>query len=281
MRIRPVRDYVWIRPRPELLEETTALKFTHGDYSEEQQAIVKCANTVGYTPLHHLHAVGSDYRSHPDSLTFGEVIRVGPGRAALAQDRPGLQPGDIVSYKRNRVSHEFPDFDRKGAQLQLVHEHGIPLRYPKGAGAMPEPVGDTVITRPDPDGAKAALGRELPLTPEELLWGVVTKVHEQPGAHKGTRQEQKGSVVASKAGRLMVERVIATGPGRWVQAVWNEALFGPRNRYVWEANEIEPGPMALFLSCNDRARFRLHGETFTLAPWQDFVGYEHGLEEDG
>jgi len=273
VRLRPVRDYVWIRPRPELIEETSSLKFTFGELSEEQQAIVQRANTVGYIPLHHLSAVGSDYKSHPDSLTFGEVLRVGPGRAALAQDRPGLRPGDLVSYKRNRVAHEFPDFEREGGQLQLVHEHGIPLRYPNGAGAMPEPLADTVITRPDPDGAKAFLGKELPLTPEELAWGIVTKVHKQPGAHRGTRQERAGSVVASKT-RLMVERVVATGPGRWVQAVWSETEFGPRHRHVWEPNEIAPGPMALFLSCNDRARFRLHGETFTLAPWQDFVGYE-------
>ncbi len=270
--LRPKLDHVWIKPRPELFEATSTLKFTFGELSPEQQAIVARANTVGHIPLHHLAAASADFRSHPDSLFFGEVMRVGPGRRALAQDRPGLRPGDIVSYKRNRIAHELADPDVPGElPMQLVHEHGIPLRYPNGPGEMPEPLTDHVITRPDPEAAQRALGRRTPLTDEELAWGIVTRVHEQPRAHKGTRFERPGSVVANKA-RLLCERTVSAGPGRWVKAIWDERELGPRHRDVWEPNDAEVGKMALLLSCNNRARFRLHGQLFTVSSWNDFVG---------
>lgn len=287
MKLRPLRDYVWIRPRPELAEETTTLKLTHGNLDAEQTEIVRRANTVGFLPLHHLAAVSADYKSHPDSLTFGEVLAVGPGRPELAQDRPRLQHGDLVSYKRNRIAREMIDPDQVKAhpderdqKLYMIHEHGAVLRHPNGAGAMPEPLGDQVLTRVDPDGAKAALGLTLPLTDEEVAWGISTRVHQQLGAHqcpackqKLSRNAGQGSVVDSKD-RLMVERLVATGPGRWVKAIWPQD-FGERTRDVWTEN-FPGGPplgeMVMFSSANDRARFRLHGEVFTVVPWQDFVG---------
>ncbi len=288
MKLRPLRDYVWIRPRPELAEETTTLKFTHADLSQKQADIVKRANTVGFIPLHHLAAFSADYKSHPDSLTFGQVVSVGEGRPELSQDRPGLQVGDLVSYKRNRIARELVDPEQRKAnpderdqKIFLVHEHGIALRHPLGAGAMPEPLGDQVLTRVDPDGAKEALGLTLPLTPEEVAWGISTRVHEQPGAHtcpackqKLSRNAGAGSVVDSRD-RLMVERLVASGPGRWVQAIWPQAEFGPPRKYTWTPNfpgRVPLGEMVMFSSANDRARFRLHGELFTVVPWQDFVG---------
>lgn len=287
MKLRPLRDYVWIRPRPELAEETTTLKLTHGNLSAEQAEIVKRANTVGFLPLHHLAAFSADYKSHPDSLTFGEVLAVGPGRNALVQDRPRIQPGDLVSYKRNRIAREMIDPDQvkshpdeRDKKLYMLHEHGIVLRHPNGAGALPEPLADQILTKVDPEGAQQALGRAMPLTPEEVAWGISTRVHEQPGAHQCPACKQKlsrnaapGSVVDSKD-RLMVERLVATGPGRWVKAIFPPEL-GTSTREVWEPNfpgGAPVGEMVMFSSANDRARFRLHGELFTVVPWQDFVG---------
>lgn len=287
MKLRPLRDYVWIRPRPELAEETTTLKFTHGQLSPDQAEIVKRANAVGFIPLHHLAAFSADYKSHPDSLTFGEVLAVGPGRRALTQDRARLQPGDLVSYKRNRIAREMIDPDQvkaypdeKDQKLFLLHEHGIVLRHPNGAGQMPEPLCDQVLTRVDPEGAQQALNRAMPLTPEEIAWGFSTRVHEQPGAHQCPACKQKlsrnatgGAVVDSKD-RLMVERLVASGPGRWVKAIWPSEL-GPSTRDEYEENfpgGAPIGKMVMFSSANDRARFRLHGELFTVVPWQDFVG---------
>lgn len=278
MRLRPLRDMVWIRPRPELAEETTALKLTLGELSPEQQNIVERANTVGHVPLHHMSAVSADYRSHPDALTFGEVLLVGEtGHPTMAQDRPGLQTGDIVSYKRNRISHDLLDPDTPRGRFHLVHEHGVVFRHPDGPGGMPEPLCDQVLTRVDPEGARKALNLTLPLTEEELLWGIVTRVHETVGAHHGSKYQKAGSVVANKS-RMMVERVVATGPGRWVKALWDEKLFGPRNRWVWAGNHVTEGGMAGFLSCNDRARFRLHGQLYTVSPWSDFIC---AFEDDG
>lgn len=282
MRLAPLRDYVWVKPRPELAEETTTLKFTHGELSPEQQAIVERANTVGFIPLHHLAAFSADYKSHPDSLTFGEVISIGPGRRELSQDRPLLKPGDIVSYKRNRIARDFIDPDE--GRVFGVHEHGIVLKHPQGAGAMPEPLTDFILTRVDPEGAREALGLQLPLTPEEVAWGVSTRVHEQPGPHvcptckqRTSRNGQAGSVVDSKD-RMMVERLVASGPGRWVKALW-PAVFGERTRDEWAQNFPDGPPigkMVAFSGANDRARFRLHGQLFTVAPWQDFIGVFDG-----
>lgn len=276
MRPRPLRDYVWILPRPELAEQTTTLKLTHGELSPEQAAIVAQANTVGFIPLHHLAAFSADYKSHPDSLTFGEVIAVGPGRPELSQDRPGLSPGDVVSYKRNRISRELYDPDT-GRKYFLVHEHGICLRHPNGAGGMPEPLSDQILTQVDPEGAQKALGLKLPLTDEEIAWGIVTRVHEQPGPHRcpackqATSRNAKGGSVMGSADRMMVERVVSAGNGRWVQAIWDERLFGPRRKWTFVENQVTPGAMIGFSSANDRARFRLHGQVFTVIPWQDCI----------
>lgn len=276
MRLRPLRDYVWILPRPELAEETTTLKLTHGELSPEQAKIVAQANTVGFIPLHHLAAFSADYKSHPDSLTFGEVVAIGPGRPELAQGRPGLSVGDLVSYKRNRISRELYDPD-KALTYYLVHEHGICLRHPNGAGGMPEPLSDQILTRVDPEGAQKALNREMSLTDEEIAWGIVTRVHEQPGAHRcptckqaTSRNAKAGSAIGS-ADRMMVERVVSAGNGRWVKALWDERLFGPRKKWVFVENQVTEGSMIGFSSANDRARFRLHGQVFTVSPWQDFI----------
>jgi hypothetical protein len=59
-----------------------------------------------------------------------------------------------------------------------------------------------------------------------------------------------------------------------VKALWPQE-FGDRTRDVWVDNfpgGAPVGEMVMFSSANDRARFRLHGEVFTVAPWQDFVG---------
>lgn len=76
----------------------------------------------------------------------------------------------------------------------------------------------------------------------------------------------------------MVERLLSSGPGRWVQAIWPQAL-GPRTRKVWVENfpgRPPIGQMVAFSSANDRARFRLHGRLFTITPWQDFIGVFDG-----
>lgn len=277
MRLRPLRDYVWIRPRPELAEATTTLKLTHGEMSEAEQAIVARANTVGFVPLHHLAAVSADYKSAPDSLTFGEVLAVGKGNPAIAADRPGVEPGDLVSYQRNRIARELPDDEHPGKWLYLVHEHGIAFRHPDGPGGMPEPLGDRVLTRVDPDGARKALGLTLPLTDEELAWGITTRTHQRTGADVCPACKQRtgssglpGSVVGSRD-RMMVERVVAAGRGRWVTAIWDEKEFGVRHRRTWLGTDVSEGEMVGFSSANERARFRLHGEVFTVSAWQDFI----------
>lgn len=278
--ITPKRDHVLLRPRPELVEATTTLKVTRGEMSEAEQKIVAMANTVGFLPLAHMEAVTSNWTTSPEALTFGEVLRVGPGREALAEDRPGLVRGDIVGFKRNRIAHDVQGFGRGGEPENwfIVHEHGIPTRYPHGAGAMPEPLGNWVITRPDPEAAQKALGRQLPLTPEEIDQGIVTRVHEAPGAHHGTSRQKSGSVVANKA-RMCIERVVSTGPGRWVKAIWPEKEFGPRTREVFEPNRCGRGELVGLLPCNSRARFRLHGQVYSLIEWSDFIcGWDEEAE---
>lgn len=273
--IRPLRDQVLLRPRPELVESTTTLKVTRGDLealSPHEREIVRLANTVGFLPLDHMQAINTNWTTSPEALTFGEVLRVGEGREALAEDRPALRKGDIVGFKRNRIAHDVQGFDRGGQPEKwfMVHEHGIPVRYPEGAGLMPEPLGNWVVTRPDPEAAQRALGKELPLTPEEVDQGIVTRVHETPGAHHGSSRAKAGSMVANKA-RMLIERVVSTGPGRWVKAIWPEKEFGPRHRDVFEPNRCAPGELVGLLPCNSRARFRLHGRPYSLIEWSDFI----------
>jgi hypothetical protein len=276
-----------------LAEATTTLKLTHGAMSPDQAEIVKRANTVGYIPLHHLAAVTADYRSHPDSLTFGEITAIGPGRPELSQDRPRVQVGDLVSYKRNRIARELddpddPDIDNPDTpakKLFMLHEGGLVFRHPEGPGGMPEPLMDYILTEVDPDGAQKALGRAMPLTPEEVEWGISTRVHEQPGAHQCPACKQKlsrnagpGSVVDSKD-RVMVERLVSTGPGRWLKAIW-PPVFGARTEDVWVDNfhgDPPIGKMVMFSSANERARFRLHGRVFTIASWQDYIAAFDGV----
>lgn len=272
MSVRPHRDYVVLRPMPELLEQTSTLKFSAGDMSPEQTAIVARANTVGFIPLHHLSALSASWSSNPEALTFGQVARVGEGHRAIAEDRPRVKEGDIVGYKRNRVGHDFVQFDADGKPetVQLVHEHGLVVSYPLGAAEMPVPLCNWVITRRDREGAQKALGRSTPLTDKELAEGIVTKLHEAPGAHHGTKYEKQGARVASKT-RMVIERVVSTGPGRWVNAIWNQGQFGKPRKPVFVPNETAAGELIGVLSCNARARFRVHGVDYSLVPWEDVV----------
>lgn len=272
------RDYTLIRPAPELLEHTMAsIKLTHGVLPDDQAAIAAAVNTVGYVPLHHLDATPSEYTSDPEAMTFGYVVQPGPGHPGMVEERPGLQPGDLVGYRRNRIADEVDDYQTGDKRkLHCVHEHGIPAVYPDGPGGMPRPLGNWVLTEPDPDAAQQALGRKTPLTPEEVFNGIVTRVHEAPGAHHGSARARKGSIVSNKD-RLLIERVIASGPGRWVRAIFQAPSEFPNRGLRWVPNETDPGGLICFRSAVSKGRFYRFGKRYTFVQWSD-CGY--GFAED-
>lgn len=273
MRLLPKKDYVILRARPGLLEETTSsgLVFTHGALDASQAAIAAAVNTVGFIPLHHMRAVSGSYSGDPEAMSFGEVVAVGPGHPGMPEDRPGLKRGDLVGYLRKRVAGEIDDFETGVREpLLQVHEHGIPVRYPRGAGELPEPLSNWVLTRPDPIAAGRALGRTLPLTEEEVSQGVVVRTRAAPTPHGGAgRGRSQPSQVATRADRVVIERVVRTGPGRWVQAVFSDRREFPQAKERWVPNDTEEGELLMLLGCGGRARFRLHGRAYSLVPWSE------------
>jgi co-chaperonin GroES (HSP10) len=273
MRLLPKKDYVILRARPGLLEETTSsgLVFTHGALDASQAAIAAAVNTVGFVPLHHLQAVSGGHSGDPEAMSFAEVVAVGPGHPGMPEDRPGLQRGDLVGYLRNRVAGELDDFETgKREPLLQLHEHGIPVRYRRGAGQLPEPLSNWVLTCPDPIAAARALGRTLPLTEEEVSQGVVVRVRDTPKPHGGAgRGHQQQSRVATRADRVVIERVVATGPGRWVRAVFSDRREFPEAKELWVPNDTGQGELLMLLGCGGRARFRLHGQSYSLVPWSE------------
>lgn len=279
-RLRPKRDYVFIRSAPELIEHTMNLKVTHGGaLHPTQEAIVAAVSTVGYAPLHHLDATPARYTSDPEALTFGYVTDIGPGHAGMVEERPGLRVGDLVGYRRNRIADEIEDFHTGGARkLVAVHEHGIPARYPDGPGMLPQPLGSWLLTEPDPDGARQALGRRMPLTPNEVDEGIVTRVHEAPGAHHGSAHAKKGSIVANKD-RLLIERVLATGPGRYVRAIFQAPEEFPNRGERWVPNECGKGELVCFRSAVSKGRFYYFGRRLTFVQWSD-VAYGFVADEE-
>ncbi|OGR95504.1 MAG: hypothetical protein A2V88_15460 [Elusimicrobia bacterium RBG_16_66_12] len=68
---------------------------------------------------------------------------------------------------------------------------------------------------------------------------------------------------------MVIERVVATGPGRWVQAVFSDRREFPQAKELWVPNDTETGELLMLLGCGARARFRLHGKAFSLVPWSE------------
>lgn len=279
-RLRPKRDYVFIRAAPELIEHSMNLKVTHGGgFSEAEAAIVARVNTVGYAPLHHLDATPARYTSDPEALTFGYVTDIGPGHPGMVEERPGIRVGDLVGYRRNRIADEIEDFHTGSARkLVAVHEHGIPARYPYGPGALPEPLGNWLLTEPDPAAAAEAIGRTgMPLTPNEVENGIVTRLHRAPDVHGGSKKAAPGSLVANKD-RLLIERVLATGPGRYVRAIFQAPTEFPNRGERWVPNDTGVGLLVCFRSSVSRGRFYYFGRRLTFVQWSD-VGYGYEPEE--
>lgn len=309
--MRPIRDLVLLKPRSDLFESTTELiKFSLGNdpiVLERARALAM----AGETPVEHMQAIAHGRTSDPDSFAFGEVIAAGKlGNPAIVEDRPILREGDIVAYKRNRIAHELDEYydsertahgemvltkDKRVAHL--VHEHGVILAFRNGVDQLPEALSNWVLTRRDAEGFQRLLGRSLPLTDEELTHGVVTRTREEIGAHRGTRQEKRGSQVASR-NRMLIERVVSVGPGRFVEKVLDPAVFGtavhkdasgwqaennlgipvftkPTPSRVWSPTEPIEDYLAAFNSAIGRCRVRIKGVEYSVTPWSEFI-FWHG-----
>lgn len=274
MKLRPTRDYVRIRPRPELVEQTTmGIALVANAEARRAAALI---NPQGYTPLHAMEAVGTRSTGAVTAMTFGEVVAVGPGRDALLESRPKLEPGMIVSYQRNRIAHEIDSFDEQGQRsaLLLVHELGIPCWYPEGPDHLPVPLCNWVLTERD-EAAFAKVAGRMTLTPDELEKGLMTREHVQPGAHHGSKYAKPGDRVRGKAG-FILERVIDFGPGSWVKAIAEPGVVKSRPQ-AWEPVLLGRGALAGFFGCGSSIRFRLKGRELRLTRWADFVGV---IDED-
>jgi hypothetical protein len=286
-RIRPYRDYVLLKPRTDVLGLTTSLSLTMTPEAIERAKALSTNGTYNPTQFE-IGANGKDVC--PDSFAFGEVVEVGPGNRSLSECRPVLPPGMVVGYTRNRIAHSF---HQDGELVHMVHEHGVVCEV-SGLPLEVElrPLMNWVLTRRDAEGFQKAIGRSYPMDPSELAEGISTNHHQRPDVHGGTAMARPGHVVDSKV-RMVVERVVATGPGRWVQPtglpemtrmagsmfnnstqreVWTDAQYtGRKLPAVWVENQAEPGHLAGFLRCGSSTRLYVRGVHYSLTPWQEFI----------
>lgn len=287
-RIRPYRDYVLLKPRTDVLGLTTSLSLVMTPEAIENAKALSTNGTYNPTQFE-IGASGKDVC--PDSFAFGEVVEVGPGNRSLSECRPVLPPGSVVGYTRNRIAHSFL---QDGEMIHMVHEHGVVCEV---AGLPYEdmrlvPLMNWVLTRRDAEGFQQAIGRSYPMDPSELADGISTNHHQRPDVHGGTSMARPGHVVDSKV-RMVVERVVATGPGRWVQPtglpemtrmagswfnnstqkeVWQDSQYTARKLpAVFVENQCSAGQLAGFLRCGSSARMYIRGVHYSLTPWQEFI----------
>lgn len=261
-RIRPYRDYVLLKPRTDVLGLTTSLSLVMTPEAIENAKALSTNGTYNPTQFE----IGASHKDClPDSFAFGEVISVGPGNRALSECRPGVHRGQVVGYTRNRIAHSFR---QDGEPVHMVHEHGIACVV-EGIpdDVILRPVSNWVLTRRDPDGFQKAIGRSFPLTGEELENGISTNHHQRPDVHGGTKMARPGDVVDSKV-RMVVERVLESGPGRWVQPL---AIDGRRLPAVLVENQAEWHQLAGLLRCGRSVRLYIRGTHYSLTPWQEFI----------
>lgn len=297
-RARPLRDYVLLRPRRDLLGKTTTLSLEMDDEAiKRAEALGVAGGGTKWNP--NTFRIGSSGKTaDPTGFAFGEVIEVGPGNRSLSECRPMIKPGDVVGYSRFRVAHELT---RGSARLeantqdedliQFVHEHGLICRVDVGAMLI-HPLMNWVLTERDAQAFQEALERELPLTDIELADGVSTNVHQRPDVHGGTRQAKPGAVVDSKI-RMVVERVVDTGPGRWVkpiglktlkqhggswynpstaQEVYKEPVYEARRLApVFEPNKVQRADVVAFLRCASSIPLYINGRHLSLTPWDEMI----------
>ena len=62
---------------------------------------------------------------------------------------------------------------------------------------------------------------------------------------------------------------MSTGPGRWVQAVFNCSGEFPNAKERWVPNDTREGELLLLMGCAGRMRFVLHGRRYSLVPWNE------------
>lgn len=268
MSVGPLGDRALIRPRPELFEQLTTISLTLDPETRARaEAIGLSANTTSAATL-----LGAR-DGHPDTFCFGEVLRVGPGNPAVPGERPGLVQGLIVGFARNKVAHELPTGNPEQPYDYLVRESELLCWFEADGRRLlnkrPHPLNNWVLTRRDAEGARRALRRTTPLTDIELAEGVVTRIKEQVSAGGEKR------VVRAKGG-LVVERLVDSGPGRWVQPLFQ----GKRLPWVWCPNTAELGTMIGFMRCGSSARLRIDGVEHSLTPWTEVAcEFEEDAEE--
>lgn len=295
---RPLRDYVLIRPRRELVSKTTTIAMEMDDEAIKRAEALGVAGGEKWNPSK--FKIGSTGKTaDPSGFSFGEVLAVGPGNRSLSECRPGIKPGDVVGYSRFRVAHELTlgsartnkNHDPDDDKVLFVHEHGLICLIDVGA-MMFHPLMNWVLTERDPQAFQEALQRELPLTDIELAEGVATNTHQRPDVHGGTRQAKPGSVVDSKI-RMVIERVVDTGPGRWVKPLGLKTLkhYGGSwyntsakvecyKEPVYEARRLAPefvpntvqrADVAAFLRCASSIPLYANGRHLSLTPWDEFI----------
>jgi hypothetical protein len=268
----------------------SAIKVTLDDTARKAASAISCQ--PGFAPAHHLteQLQQTDWTSDLEALTFGEVVAVGPGRAAIVDDRPEIEPGNIVAFKRRRIAHDLARHDSDGTRNDLmVHEHGIVLRYDDGPGSLGTPLSNWVMTKRDPEAFRRIIGRHSELTDRELGDGVTTKTHQvatNPGL-AGTRWETKPDTVATRGG-IVFERVVAAGPGRFVRTIVpHTSWYGPgthpmpavvgAKRRTWEPVAVNVGQMIGLYRMSSSIKFRQHGVHYSLTEWDECIC---AVEED-
>lgn len=294
---RPYRDYVLLRPRPDVLALTTplALEMDEAAIRRAEQLAVAGGGQRWNRKAFEIGAAGKT--ADPNGFMFGEVVQIGPGNPSLSECRPQLRPGDVVGFSRFRIAHELRRGD--GDSLLFVHEHGTICRVDAKRMVF-RPLMNWVLTRRDADAFQRALERKLPMTDIELSEGVATNHHQRPDVHHGSKHAKPGDVVDSKV-RMVVERVVQTGPGRWVQPLglprlvaqggeWYDTRTGEtvykEPRYearrlapVWVPNQCARGEVVGFLKCGSSIPLYIKGQHLSLTPWGEFVcGFD--LDDD-
>lgn len=261
MSVGPLSDRVLLRPRGDLFEQFTTIRLTlDAETRARAEAMGLSANTTSAATQ-----LGAR-DGHPDTFCFGEVLRVGPGNPAQPGDRPALAEGMIVGFARNKVVHQLPTGNPEVPHDYLVHELELLCWFESAGGELlskvPHPLTNWILTRRDAEGARRALRRETPLTDIELAEGVVTRTKVQVGPHTEREVRAKGG--------LVVERLVESGPGRWVRPLFFDGRTEPsRLSPVFVPNTGTMGRMIGFMRCGSSANLRIDGVWHSLTPWTE------------
>lgn len=233
-KLRPTHDQALVRPRPDIHSEIAGCK--GGEIDSAVFGKVKTSDAIRY-------------RIPCKRNTFGfvEVLELGEGTPnGQGQDKPDVKRGDIVGLDLCQVGHVLA---HQHDEKYLVPWKYFLCRFSVGQ-SVPSPLMNWVLTQPDEESVN------------HLMFKNATSVVLPRGA---TIEGIRTNANTSSRVYLGVERVVETGPGRFVNKTFVD-------------NGCKPGDAVLFLSTNASVDLNLLGHMrYRFTPWSEIEGV---LEKD-